>query len=170
VDLATNSFGQGIAATPLQVITAIASLVNGGKLMRPYIVQEMDTPQGARTFGPSVVRQTVKPETAAQVADMMNKVVEGVAGEQAQIAGYHVGGKTGTTTGATLADGTVHDGNVASFVGFGPMRDPQMIMLVKLDYKDDILGGEAAAPVFRDLAPSIFAYLGVTPDNPQAAH
>ncbi len=169
VDLADNSFGQGIAATPLQVITAISSLVNGGKLMRPYIVQEMDTPQGAKTFRPQVVRQTVAPSTAAQVADMMNQVVEGVVGEQAQVAGYHVGGKTGTTTGATLADGTIHNGNIASFVGFGPMSNPQMIMLVKLDYKNDILGGEAAAPVFHDLAPSIFAYLGVTPDNAQGA-
>ncbi|MBF6598961.1 MAG: penicillin-binding protein 2 [Dehalococcoidia bacterium] len=169
VDLATNSFGQGIAATPLQVLTAINSLVNGGKLMRPYIVQEMDTPGGAKTFGPQLVRQTVKPETAAQVADMMNQVVEGVAGEQAQTKGYHVGGKTGTTTGATLADGTVHNGNIASFVGFGPVRDPQMIMLVKLDYMNDVLGGQAAAPVFRDLAPAIFAYLGVAPDDPSAA-
>ena len=80
VDLATNSFGQGIAATPIQVITAISSLVNGGMLMRPYIVQEIDTPEGARTFDPVPVRQVVKPEAAAQVVDMMNQVVEGLPG------------------------------------------------------------------------------------------
>lgn len=168
VDLATNSFGQGIAATPIQVITAISSLVNGGKLMRPYIVQQMDTPEGTRTFDPVVVRQVVRPDTAAQVMDMMNQVVEGVPGHLAQIKGWHVGGKTGTTTGATLADGTVHNGNIASFVGFAPMRDPQMIMLVKLDYKGDVLGGEVAAPVFHDIAPAILAYLGVRPDDPAA--
>src|SRR6185436_20013679 len=63
-DLATNSFGQGIAATPLQVITAISSLVNGGKLMRPYIVQEIDGEEGKRTMDPVVVRQTISPETS----------------------------------------------------------------------------------------------------------
>jgi cell division protein FtsI/penicillin-binding protein 2 len=167
VDLADNSFGQGIAATPLQVITAIASLANGGKLMRPYIVQEMDTPQGPRTFSPVVVRQVVKEQTASAVADMMNQVVEGVPGNLAAIKGYHVAGKTGTTTGATLADGTVHDGNVASFIGFAPVDDPKMMMLVKLDFKEDRLGGAVAAPVFHDLAPNILAYLGVQPDGPQ---
>ena len=167
VDLADNSFGQGIAATPIQVITAISSLVNGGKLMRPYIVQEVDTPQGVRTFDPVEVRQTVKPDTAATMVYMMNQVVEGVPGEMANISGYHVGGKTGTTTGATLADGAVHNGNIASFVGFAPLDNPKMIMLVKLDYRDDVLGGEAAAPVFHDLAPAILGYLGVPPDKNQ---
>jgi stage V sporulation protein D (sporulation-specific penicillin-binding protein) len=167
VDLADNSFGQGIAATPLQVITAIGSLANGGKLMRPYIVKEMDTPQGPRTFSPVVVRQVVKEQTASAVADMMNQVVEGVPGNLAAIKGYHVAGKTGTTTGATLADGTVHNGNVASFIGFAPVDDPKMMMLVKLDFKEDRLGGEVAAPVFHDLAPNILAYLGVQPDGPQ---
>jgi stage V sporulation protein D (sporulation-specific penicillin-binding protein) len=167
VDLATNSFGQGIAATPLQVVTAIASLVNGGRLMRPYIVREEDTPAGPRTYSPVVVRQVVKEQTANTVADMMNQVVEGVPGHLAAVRGYHVGGKTGTTTGATLADGAVRDGNVASFVGFAPVGDPKFIMLVKLDYREDRLGGAFAAPVFHDLAPAILAYLGVQPDGPQ---
>jgi cell division protein FtsI/penicillin-binding protein 2 len=167
VDLATNSFGQGIAATPLQVITAIASLANGGKLMRPFIVQEMDTADGPRTFEPVVVRQVVSEQTAATVADMMNQVVEGSPGHLAAIKGYHVAGKSGTTTGATLADGAVRDGNVASFIGFAPVSDPKVIVLVKLDFKEDRLGGQISAPVFADLAPSILAYLGVQPDGPQ---
>ena len=167
VDLATNSFGQGIAASPLQVITAIASLVNGGKVMRPYVVQEAETPEGRRTFDPVVVRQTIKPETAAAVADMMNQVVEGIPGHLASVRGYHVGGKTGTTTGATLADGTVKDGNIASFIGFAPARNPRFIMLVKLDFKEDRLGGQMSAPGFGALAPRILAYLGVKPEGPQ---
>jgi stage V sporulation protein D (sporulation-specific penicillin-binding protein) len=166
VDLATNSFGQGIAATPLQVITAIGSLANGGRLMRPYVVQEMQTPEGPRAFNPVVVRQVVAPETAATVADMMNRVIEGVPGHLAAIKGYHVAGKTGTTTGATLADGTVRDGNVASFIGFAPADDPKMIMLVKLDFREDKLGGQVSAPVFADIAPTILAYLGVQPAGP----
>ncbi|MEX2226934.1 MAG: penicillin-binding protein 2 [Dehalococcoidia bacterium] len=167
VDLATNSFGQGIAASPLQVITAVSSLVNGGGLMRPYVLQEMETPQGPRRFEPVVVRQVVKEETANTVADMMNQVVEGVPGHLAAVKGYHVGGKTGTTTGATLADGTVQDGNIASFIGFAPAEDPQIIVLVKLDFKEDKLGGTVSAPVFSALAPSILAYLGVRPEGPQ---
>ncbi len=167
VDLATNSFGQGIAATPLQVITAISTFANHGKLMRPYIVKEMQTPEGPRTFSPVAVRQVVTEDAANTVADMMNRVVEGNPGHLAAIKGYRVAGKTGTTTGATLADGAVRDGNVASFIGFAPINDPKMIMLVKLDFKEDKLGGQVAAPVFAGLAPSILAYLGVRPDGPQ---
>jgi cell division protein FtsI/penicillin-binding protein 2 len=166
VDLATNSFGQGISASPLGVITAVASLVNGGKLMRPYIVAEAETPEGPRRFEPVVVRQVVKPETAATVADMMNRVIEGVPGHLAAVAGYHVGGKTGTTTGADFENG-VDDGNIASFIGFAPVEDPQMIMLVKLDFKEDRLGGQVSAPVFAALAPRILTYLGVRPEGPR---
>src|SRR5207247_9795975 len=116
VDLATNSFGQGIAASPLQVITAIGSLANDGRLMRPYIVAQAETPDGPRVFEPVVVRQVGKEQTARTVADMMNQVVEGLPGHLAAVRGYHVAGKTGTTTGATLADGAVRDGNIASFI------------------------------------------------------
>jgi cell division protein FtsI/penicillin-binding protein 2 len=166
VDLATNAFGQGIAATPLQVITAVAAIANGGKLMRPYIVESMDTPEGPRTFSPVVVRQAIGEQTAAAVADMMNQVVEGIPGHLAAVPGYHVAGKTGTTTEATLADGAVKGGNVASFIGFAPANDPRIIVLVKLDFKEDRLGGQVAAPVFANLAPSILAYLGVQPEGP----
>ena len=166
-DLATNSFGQGIAASPLQVVTAISSLVNEGKLMRPYIVKEARAPDGIRTYDPVVVRQVVKPETAATVLDMMNRVVEGVPGHLAAVKGYHVGGKTGTTIGATLADGAVRDGNIASFIGFAPVTDPEFVMLVKLDFREDRLGGQVSAPVFAALAPRILAYLGVMPEGPQ---
>jgi cell division protein FtsI/penicillin-binding protein 2 len=166
VDLATNSFGQGVAASPLQVISAIASLANGGRLMRPYIVAEADTPDGHRTYEPVVVRQVVSEATAATMVDMMNQVVEGIPGHLAAVRGYHVAGKTGTTTGATLADGTVVDGNIASFIGFAPAEDPRFIMLVKLDFKEDRLGGTVSAPVFAALAPSILAYLGVQPNSP----
>jgi cell division protein FtsI/penicillin-binding protein 2 len=169
VDLATNSFGQGIAASPLQVLTAISSLVNEGRLMRPYVVAEAETPEGNRTFEPVLVRQVVKEETARTMADMMNQVVEGIPGHLAAVRGYHVGGKTGTTTGATLADGAVKDGNIASFIGFAPAEDPQFVMLIKLDFREDRLGGQYSAPVFASLAPKILAYLGVQPEGPQLA-
>jgi stage V sporulation protein D (sporulation-specific penicillin-binding protein) len=165
VDLATNSYGQGVAATPLQVTAAISALVNGGELMRPYIVAETRSPSDIRTFDPVVVRRVIREETANQMVDMMNRVVEGIPGHLASVRGYRVGGKTGTTTGASLADGDVTDGYIASFVGVAPVDDPKMVMLVKLDYKEDRLGGQVAAPVFSSLAPAILAYLGVRPDD-----
>jgi cell division protein FtsI/penicillin-binding protein 2 len=164
VDLATNSFGQGVAATPLQVLTAVAAIANGGKLMRPYIVQEVSGPQGRRVYEPVVVRQAISEATARTVAQMMNQVVEGVPYHLAQVHGYHVAGKTGTTI-VSIPGGYDLNSTIASFVGFAPLEDPQMIMLVKIDQpKDDPLGGRVAAPVFGTLAPKILAYLNVKPD------
>jgi cell division protein FtsI/penicillin-binding protein 2 len=164
VDLATNSFGQGIAATPLQVITAVSAIANGGKLMRPYIVQEVTGPQGRRVYEPVVVRQVISEASARTVADMMNQVVEGVPYHLARVPGYHVAGKTGTTI-VSIPGGYDLNSTIASFVGFAPVANPQMIMLVKIDQpQDDPLGGQVAAPVFGTLAPKILAYLDVKPD------
>ncbi len=166
-DLATNAFGQGISATPLQMITAVAAIANGGKLMRPYIVQEVNGPGGHRVYEPVVVRQAISEETAHTVVDMMNQVVDGVPGHLAQVPGYHVAGKTGTTL-VSIPGGYSLDSTIASFVGFAPVNNPRMIMLIKIDQpKDDPLGGRVAAPVFGKLAPQILAYLGVKPDEPQ---
>jgi cell division protein FtsI/penicillin-binding protein 2 len=164
-DLATNSYGQGIAATPLQVITAISSVINGGKLMRPYIVSEVNSPEEHRVFDPVVVRQTVSPATSATMVEMMHQVVDGVAGHRAQVKGYDVGGKTGTTL-VSIPTGYALDSTLATFVGFAPVEDPAMIMLVKIDQpKDDPLGGIVAAPVFGKLAPQILSYLNVPPND-----
>ena len=164
VDLATNSFGQGIAATPLQVITAVAAVANGGKLMRPYLVQEVMGPQGRRVYEPVVVRQPISEAAARTVARMMNEVVEGVPYHLARIPGYHVAGKTGTTI-VSIPGGYDLNSTIASFVGFTPLEDPRMIMLVKIDRpQDDPLGGRVAAPIFGALAPEILAYLNAKRD------
>lgn len=162
-DLATNSYGQGMAATPLQVITAISSVINGGKLMRPYFVSEVDGPDGRRTYEPVVVRETISPETSKTMLEMLNDVVDGVELHRAQVKGYTVGGKTGTTL-VSIPTGYALDSTIASFVGFAPAEDPQFVMLVKIDQpQDDPLGGVVAAPVFGRLAPQILAYLNVPP-------
>ena len=159
-DLATNSFGQSIAATPLQVITAVAALVNGGELMRPYIVREVDGPDGRQVSEPVVVRRVVSEGTAQTLVEMMNAVVDGVPSHLAQVPGYRIGGKTGTST------FTDRSTTIASFIGFAPVEDPRFIMLVKIDEsQDDRLGGLVAAPVFAELAPQILAYLGVYPND-----
>jgi cell division protein FtsI/penicillin-binding protein 2 len=168
-DLATNSYGQGIAATPLQVITAISSVINGGKLMRPYVVQEIDGPDGRRVFEPVVVRQTVSARTSETMVRMMNDVVDGVSFHLARVKGYHVGGKTGTTL-VSIPTGYALDATLATFVGFAPVEDPAFIMLVKIDQpKDDPLGGIVAAPVFGKLAPSILTYLNIPPASQLAS-
>src|SRR5262249_19342448 len=93
-----------------------------------------------------------------------NDVVDGVQGHKAQVKGYRVGGKTGTTL-VSIPTGYALDSTIASFVGFAPVEDPAFIMLVKIDQpQDDPLGGVVAAPVFGRLAPSILAYLNVRPD------
>ena len=159
-DLATNSFGQGIAVTPLQLITAISALVNGGLLMRPYIVQEVAGPEDRRLFEPVVVRRVVSEETSRMLVQMMNAVVDGRDAHPAQVPGYRVGGKTGTST---FVD---QPGVIASFIGFVPVEDPQFIMLVKIDEPQDArLGSVVAAPIFSELALPLLAYLGVPPDD-----
>ena len=160
VDLATNSFGQGISVTPLHMITAASALVNGGLLMRPYIVKEVAGPDGARLFEPVVVRRAVSEETSQTLVEMMRAVVDGVPGHLAQVPGYQVGGKTGTTTFVGRSD------TIASFVGFAPAEDPRFVMLVKIDSpKDSPWGGVVAAPIFSDLAPQLLIYLGAQPDG-----
>ncbi len=164
-DLATNSYGQGIAVTPLQVVAALSSLVNGGNLMRPYIVEEINGANGRRIFEPVVVRRTVSVETSRTITQMMNAVVDGVPSHGAQVPGYQVGGKTGTTL-VSIPTGYALDLTIASFVGFAPLENPSFIMLVKIDQpQDDPLGGIVAAPVFGRLAPQILAYLNIQPTN-----
>lgn len=164
-DLATNSYGQGIAATPLQVITALASVINGGNLMRPYIVEEIDGPEDRRVYEPVVVRQTISAASSETMVEMMHQVVDGVPGHLAQVKGYDVGGKTGTTL-VSIPTGYALDSTLATFVGFAPVDDPAIIMLVKIDQpQDDPLGGIVAAPVFGKLAPKILAYLNVRPND-----
>jgi cell division protein FtsI/penicillin-binding protein 2 len=163
VDLATNSFGQGVAAT-LSRSSPPSAIANGGKLMRPYIVQEVVGPQGRRAYEPVIVSQPISEPSAQAVAQMMNQVVEGVPYHLARVSGYHVGGKTGTTI-VSIPGGYDLNSTIASFVGFSPVQDPKIIMLVKIDEpKDDPLGGRVAAPIFGSLAPEILAYLNVKPD------
>lgn len=167
-DLATNSYGQGIAATPLQMVTAFASVINGGKLMRPYIVQETDGPSGRRAFEPVVARQPISAETSKTMVKMLNDVVDGVPYHLARVRGYHVGGKTGTTL-VSIPTGYALDSTLATFVGFAPVEKPAIIMLVKIDTpQDDPLGGIVAAPVFGKLAPSILSYLNIPPSSATA--
>ena len=166
VDLATNSFGQGISVTPLQMITAVATIANGGQLVQPYIVQEIVGPQENRVFKPVAVRRVISESTARTLRGMMQEVVEGNPSHLAHVPGYRVAGKTGTSY-ISVGGGYAPDITIASFVGFVPADDPQMIVMIKIDKpQNETLGGMVAAPVFAAMAPQILTYLGIRPDAP----
>lgn len=166
VDLATHSYGQGLAATPLQVISAVNAFANDGLLMRPQIVHSVVGRDGARTHEPVAVRRAVSAETAHTVARMMLEVVEGVPWHLARVEGYRVAGKTGTTI-VSIAGGYDPDTTIASFVGFLPYGQPRVTILVKIDEPrgDSNLAGIVAAPVFATIAGDIMAYLRVPPED-----
>lgn len=167
VDLANNSFGQGISATPLQVISAVSAIGNGGKLMRPYVVERHGT-DGPRTE-PRLVRQVISDSTARQVTGMMEQVVErGLANQPlAQVPGYTLAGKTGTSDTATAA-GYDTTKVIASFAGFAPARQPRFTILIVVDRPQGAHhgGGTVAAPVFERIARDLLTYYRVPPDAP----
>ena len=170
VDLATNSFGQGLAATPLQVLTAVNVFANGGSLMRPYVVSRIVTDERVREFDPVTVRQVVSPATARTMARLMLDVVEGVQWHGARVPGYRVAGKTGTTI-VSVPTGYDFDTTIASFAGFLPYEAPHISVLVKIDQPggERNLGGEVAAPVFSRVAADIMEYLNEPATQRRAA-
>jgi len=167
VDMATNSFGQGVNVTPLQLITAVSAIANGGRLMRPYVVQEVHRGDESQVTQPVMVRQVITPETANTLTDMMNAVVDGITTIYAiSVPGYRVAGKTGTAS-ISVPGGYKPDSYIASFAGFVPSDDPVLAMLVKIDEPKDVPWGSAVcAPVFARLASTILPYLKVSPEAP----
>lgn len=165
-DLGTNSFGQGLAVTPMQMINATAAIANGGTLMRPYIVQ--DRVEGDRVLEtqPTVVRRVLSPESAATMRDMMVYTVE-YGNTDAKVAGYTVAGKSGTAQIPT-PEGYDPINTIASFVGFVPADDPQFVLLVKLDRPDPkitLWASHSAAPVFARVATRLLEHLNIPPDS-----
>jgi cell division protein FtsI/penicillin-binding protein 2 len=166
VDLATNSYGQGLAATPLQVLTAVNVFANDGWLMRPYVVSQIVSDKEVRQFEPVQVRQVVSSRTATAMAALMRDVVNGTEWHGARLSNYMVAGKTGTTI-VSIPTGYDFDTTIASFAGFLPYEAPQISVLVKIDMPggDLRLGGQVAAPVFARVAVEIMEYLWVPPSS-----
>ncbi|HWO93933.1 MAG TPA: penicillin-binding protein 2, partial [Dehalococcoidia bacterium] len=166
VDLATNSFGQGISVTPLQMINAVSAIVNGGELMRPYIVQEVVAEDHREVTQPQVIRRVISEETSRTMRQLMNDVVDGVPGHLAQVAGYSAAGKTGTANIQDETSGQYSSTTIASFVGAVPADEPRFVMLIKIDGpRDDEFGSTVAAPIFARLAPPVLEYLKVPPED-----
>jgi cell division protein FtsI/penicillin-binding protein 2 len=166
IDLNTNSYGQGISVTPIQLITAVSAIANGGSLMRPYVVREIEGGEDPMVFEPVVVRRVISNETSNALTGMMNVAAEKGESKLAIVPGYHIAGKTGTASIPTLG-GYVSDGTIASFVGFGPVDEPRFVILVKIDWpKDKPWGSLVASPVFSSIASQLFAYYGIEPTEP----
>lgn len=168
VDLATNSFGQAINVSPLQMITAVSAVANGGRLMRPYLVEKIVGPNGVRVFRPVEVRRVLTPETARTLSGMLKKVVDEGLTKLAMVPGYDMAGKTGTAQ--AIGVGGYSGLTIASFIGFGPIEDPRFIILVKIDEpKDDPWGSVVASPIFRTMAEQMLVYMRVPPSKAVAA-
>jgi cell division protein FtsI (penicillin-binding protein 3) len=166
ISLATNSFGQGLTATSLQIATAVSAIANGGNLLRPYVVQQIISPDGVQTTQPKVVGHPISPATAATLTNMMEEVPLKGEATLALIPGYLVAGKTGN---AQVAEngGYSPDATIASFVGFAPAQHPAFVIFIMLDHPTDSpYGSETAAPMFADLGRKILVHMGIAPTEP----
>jgi stage V sporulation protein D (sporulation-specific penicillin-binding protein) len=165
VDLATIAFGQGMAVTPLQMVTAIAAIANDGTLMRPRIVQAVLAPDGrvVKRYPPMVEGHPVSIPVAQIVQGLMEREVQVGTGIKAQVPGYIMAGKTGTAQ--KIVDGRTSTSQyVSSFVGYGPMPDPRFVMLVMLNQPQGLYyGGDVAAPVFGQIAAQLMKFWHIPP-------
>ena len=168
--LTSGSFGQTFKITPLQLVRAIASVVNGGNLMEPYLVAEVLDSDGNTVMKqePTFVRQTISPETSATMCGLIESVVTEGTAKNASVAGFSIGGKTGTSEKIDVFDenGQRVQDKIVSFVGIAPMDDPRYIVLVALDTPSRetgiyISGGVMAAPTVGAVMADILPYLGV---------
>lgn len=162
VDLATMSFGQGVAVTPLQLINSISSIANDGKVMKPNIVKSIIDDEGneIEKNESTYIRQAVSKETAETVLEILEKVV---VDSKASIPGYRVGGKTGTAQ--KVIDGKYANGKyISSFIGMAPIDDPRIVVLTIIDEPTPdrpYYGGTIAAPIAKRVIEDTLTYLNV---------
>ncbi|HAE91663.1 MAG TPA: stage V sporulation protein D [Tissierella sp.] len=165
VNLATLSYGHGIAVTPLQLINAVSAVANGGNLMKPRLVKELIDDEGkiVETFEPEIKRKVISESTSKTMLEMMEKVVSEGTGSKAYIPGFRVGGKTGTAQ--KIIDGKYVPGKyIGSFVAVAPVDDPQVAILVVVDEPVGVYyGGTVAAPIAKTVLEETLNYLEITP-------
>ncbi|MCK9443061.1 MAG: penicillin-binding transpeptidase domain-containing protein [Tissierellaceae bacterium] len=166
VQLATMSYGHGIAITPLQLVNSLSAIVNGGNLMEPRLVKELIDDEGnvVKAFEPVVKRKVISESTSKTMLYMLEQVVLEGSGNNAYIPGFRVGGKTGTAQ--KIIDGSYAPGKyIASFAAVAPVDDPQLAILVLIDEPSagQYYGSTVAAPVARDVLEETLNYLEITP-------
>jgi len=167
-DLGTNSFGQGIAVTPVQIASGVAAVANDGLLMKPYVVQHIVDGERMVQVKPTIVRRAISEETATTLTHMLVDALER-ANSQALIPGYQVAGKTGTAQ-IPIPGGYHPTLTLASFVGYLPVDDPQLLVLVIIDRPTSSKwGSETAAPTFKRITEQLVVLLDIPPDNVRLA-
>jgi cell division protein FtsI (penicillin-binding protein 3) len=170
IDSGAISFGQGISASALQLITGISAIANGGNLMKPLLVKKIISSQGEtlQEYPPEIVRRAVSPGTAREIKAMMNLVVsEEGTGTKAGIEGYEICGKTGTAQKvAEGGKGYARNKYTSVFAGFAPLENPELAVLVIVDEpKKQYYGGDVAAPAFKTILAESFNYLNIPPEK-----
>jgi len=170
VDLGTISMGQGIGVTPLQMITAAGMIANGGEWIPPRVVERVRSDRISRSPSSSQAgsRRVLRRETAETIKEMMSLVVAEGTGRRARLRGFSAAGKTGTAQKVDERGRYSHTQFIASFVGFAPVDNPAISMVVLIDEPRGLYyGGQVAAPVFKKIAEKTLNYLSVPPDQPQ---
>ena len=163
-DLGTNSFGQGISVTPVQLIAAVGAVANEGVMVQPHIVRAVVGPEGAYWPKSTTLGRPISAESARTITEMLVQSVEGEA-RDAHVNGYEIAGKTGTAQIPT-ENGYDDRWTIASFIGWGPVSDPRFVVLVRLDKPESSpWGSVVAAPVFRDVVKRLVAMLEIPPDS-----
>lgn len=164
LSLPSISFGHEIAVTPIQMITAIAAIANGGNLMLPRVTKEIQkNGKTTKTFKPKILQRVISAESSRQMVEILGDVVKSGTGKNAAVPGFAVAGKTGTAQKydrETMAYSK--DFYLSSFVGFAPARNPKLVILVMIDRpKDEYWGGVVAAPVFREISKQVLRYWNI---------
>lgn len=166
VELSSASFGQTNSLTPIQVCTGLCAIANGGKLVQPYLVSSVIDAEGKtiKKTEPRVIRQVISEETSQTVRGMMKAVVDNGTGKNGYVAGYSVGGKTGTSTKLGESKEGEGDKYIISFAAIAPSDDPEIAMIIIVDEPNEDLGGGAiCAPIAADVISQSMGLLGVEP-------
>ena len=171
IDEAIMGIGQGNAVTPLQMVQAFGAIANGGHMMKPYVIKEIDNPDGSiyKKAEPTEVGQPVSAEVSKTISKIMAEEISYGGGQNARVAGYDFCGKTGTAQ-RLNAEGTGYaEGQyIGSFVGFGPLEDPQFVVLIVVDNPSGVYyGAQVAAPVFKEIMEEIVRFKGIRPSHGQ---
>jgi stage V sporulation protein D (sporulation-specific penicillin-binding protein) len=166
VETATTSFGQGVAVTPIQQVTAVSAAINGGYLYTPFIAKEWYDPETDLVLGrvtPQVKRQVISNETSEKVRYALESVVARGTGRNAYVEGYRVGGKTGTAQKVAPGGGYLENNHIVSFIGFAPADDPQVVVYIGVDNPKNTVqfGGVVAAPIVGKIIEDTLSYMGV---------
>ncbi|MBI2415201.1 MAG: penicillin-binding protein 2 [Candidatus Kerfeldbacteria bacterium] len=163
---ATASYGHGFTVTPIQLAAAYGAIANNGQLMKPYVVAERQQPSGDKIVTqPQPVRQVISAATAKTLTAMLVNVIDYGHAKRAQVPGYFLAGKTGTALVATASGYDAHRHN-DTFVGFGPVSDPQFVLLVKMNEPNGVQYAEGSVvPVWGEIAQYLVNYYQIPPDR-----